>query len=118
MLELLRRWDILQPERCRLWDNGDVEVMLGGKLEMTANSVFVFDAQDHAFIQAAVQEAVGARNWIFSLCIYQPNRFHSIVTVPGDKPGDMPYHVRQARGDVAAQVLLGAYLQALENYER
>ena len=115
MLELIKRWAELEPERCRRQPTR-YEVLLNGEwvaVDYILNTTAIVMMRD-AIIQAAVQEAVAARKWIFSLYIYMPGRFHSILTVPGDKPGDMPWYVRQARGWVAAEVLLDSYVQALE----
>ncbi len=116
MLELLRLWEKLEPGRCCFVRSMSVQIWLNDGPQ----NVHISSCVGRAVIQAAVQEAIEARDWTATLYTTSSEhkdysgRFHSMVTVPGDDPGDMPYHLRQARGDVAAQVLLDAYLQALE----
>jgi len=64
------------------------------------------DLETYANIQAAVQEALKARDWLWHLGTYMKNDDSYLATVN---------HVYQAKSDIAAVALLEAYLKALEN---
>lgn len=117
MKDLLLRWARLEPEKCELGEDNDIEIQLVRE-SVHFEELDKIDDFDIACIQYGVQEAIVARNWEF---LIEATRF---MVTPGN------YETRYETSvisyfengpsifygvtDVAAESLLGSYLEALE----
>jgi hypothetical protein len=110
MKELLERWAKLEPTRCEGVYRGEgvfsVYVHLGReeRVYRIVHDLVESANAANSWLQAAVQEAIEARGWMGDL-EFTAGRAGAVVFTPE------PF---TATGTTAAEVLLGAYLTALE----
>lgn len=108
MKALLDTWARLEPERCLRLDDGTIRV------DSTAygwTQVLAFKEPetvliDEAMVQHATQEAIEARGWTWRILKPTDGPYEAAVIA---SPTRTP-HI----GDTPAEVLLEAYLEALE----
>jgi hypothetical protein len=112
--ELLERWSTVEPTRCRLaaYKPSGHSVFFSGNWWWTRR---VSGGDDRAFlehnIQAAIQEAITARRLHLELNLFEDGSA-AVTLYRGFFEGQL---VSSSDGGTVAEVLLNAYLRALEN---
>lgn len=108
MIELLKKWAILEPKRCRpCEETGNLEVRIKQDewCEVVLDDIITLDLM---WIQWAIQEAITEKDWNFST---------SLICYPHSKYWRAMVH-KQSHPTVdntgLVEVLLTAYLAALE----
>jgi hypothetical protein len=120
MIELLKKWAEIEPERCRYRTYGDeFLVSVRGDFLPLEYAELSADLPREVIVQAAVQEAIEARGWRWMLrgtdLLPDTPITHS-ATVYGELDGSKVgrQEMSQEFGDAAAKAILAAYLTALK----
>jgi hypothetical protein len=117
MKELLERWAKAEPKRCWPMERGYERLGTHwvdpgpGAMGLALNGEKPLPTAERALLQAAVQEAIEAREWDWDLCFNHQQdspRYCAIIgdLYNGSTPGEW--------GSTPAEALLSAYLTALE----
>lgn len=113
MTDLLERWSLIEPKRCRVNvnDYGDMAfwVSIGGDMVLVAHtrSLKATPEERNAVTLGAVIEAIEARGWHWQLSCSPPRDYIAIVWTD-----DMS--VPNSADESPAAALLSAYLDAVE----
>lgn len=117
LLDLLKRWSALEPDRCKLDEHADDQncyaLNIKNSRDGEKNLAFVYleldiDNRDWAIIQQAVQRAIVSRSLLFRLENDTNGRYYALIVHPttqSHSPG------KDAEPAIA---LLRAYLTWLE----
>jgi hypothetical protein len=103
---LLRRWAEMEPNRCRLNDDGDLCVMLRDRWK---NALTFMREPDPERIQGAVQKAIEAHGLYKYVMQWAPDHGY-VACVRDGTLADFEYEANSM-----AAALLGAYLMVLES---
>lgn len=106
--QFLHRWRVLEPERCQALGDRHVVALGGGSAYIVGH----IPAQELAWIQAAVQEAITTRGWTYLLDVGTDGAYAQVDRYDEDSRRTTLDSGKADKHPAAA--LLTAYLKALE----
>jgi hypothetical protein len=100
----------LETDRCRIFPNGDVVVLLSEDLQLVydVDCTPSFSAAEQALLQASIQEAIASHGWLYQVGNAVTGECHAQVLKPID------YKSFSGQHNEPAIALLSAYLLALQ----